>query len=356
MMRALLLASFSTVLLACSGSEPSSTPEEGTDATSDVAAAADTGSAQDGAPADSSPTEVSAGDATPTDATPTDTNVVDAPDYSGVNPIQGVGTVDVKKVAGGFGFTEGTLWDAKNAWLLFSDIPNDKIHKLTAPNVTAEFRMSSGKSNGLAWDPQGRLLAAEHWNRRVSRTMTDGSIVSIADTYMGKKLNSPNDVIVRSDGTVYFTDPSYGLEGRTQELTFKGVFRIAPAGTLHLVDDTFNQPNGVALSPDEKTLYVADSASPVTRKWTVAADGTVSGKSTFVASGSDGMAIDDAGNVYLTNGGMVKVYKPTGEAWGTIAIPEGPTNCSFGGPDRKTLYVSAQKSIYSVALKIPGKP
>jgi len=355
-MRALLVASVSAMLLGCGSSEAAPTPEE--DATSDVATADDTGAAtNDSAPADSATTEVGATDATSMDSATADTNVaVDAPDYSNVNPIQGVGAADVKKVAGGFGFTEGTLWDPAKGYLLFSDIPNDKIHKLTAPNVTEVFRPSSGKSNGLAWDPQGRLLAAEHWNRRISRTMADGMIVSIADTYTGKELNSPNDLIVRSDGTVYFTDPNYGLEGRTQELAFKGVFRIAPAGTLSLVDDTFNQPNGVALSPDEKTLYVADSASPITRKFVVATDGTVSGKAKFVDSGSDGMAIDDSGNVYLTNGGMVKVYKPTGEAWGTIAIPEGPTNCSFGGTDRKTLYISAQKSIYSVALKVPGKP
>jgi len=191
----------------------------------------------------------------------------------------------------------------------------------------------------------------------VSRSNADGSaIVTIVDRYSGKKLNSPNDAIVRSDGTIYFTDPDYGLEGRTKELSFNGVYRIDTKGVLTLVDDKMNQPNGIALSPDEKILYVGDSGSPKTFKWTVAADGSLSGKTELAAVGSDGMAIDDAGNVYLTTGGGVRVLKPSGDAWGTIPVAETPANVAFGGVDRKTLFIAARTSIYSVVLKVPGKP
>ncbi len=172
----------------------------------------------------------------------------------------------------------------------------------------------------------------------------------------GKKLNSPNDAIVRSDGNLYFSDPNYGLEGRPAELTFKGVFRVDAKGALSLVDDTMNQPNGVALSPDEKSLYVGDSATPKTYRWTLAADGTPSDKTLFAPEGSDGMAIDDAGNVYLTTSSGVVVYKPTGEKWGTVTVPEQPANVAFGGTDRRTLFIAARTSIYSVVLKVPGKP
>ena len=279
---------------------------------------------------------------------------VDAPDLSKVNPIEGAAAA--KKVQGGFEFTEGTSWNAGGGFLLFTDIPRNTIHKLVPPATITVFRMPSGNANGTAWDPMARLIAAEHGNRRVSRTNADGSVVTVVDAFEGKKLNSPNDAIVRSDGNIYFTDPDYGLAGRPREVTFKGVYRVAPGGAVTAFERMMNQPNGVALSPDEKILYVGDSGSPVTYKFTVAADGSVSGKTKFVDTGSDGMAMDDAGNVYLTTGSNVRVYKPDGTAWGNIAVPEGPSNCAFGGADRKTLYISARTSIYSVDLKIPGKP
>ena len=291
----------------------------------------------------------------PTDSSTADTaTAMDAPDWSMVNPI--AGSPMAKKLQGGFSFTEGTAWNAAGGYLLFTDIPNARIHKLVPPSTFSVFREMSGKANGLSFDPMGRLVAAEHGNRRVSRTNADGTIVSLADQYMGKKLNSPNDAIVRSDGTLYFTDPTYGLEGRAQELGFQGVFRISPTGALSLVDDKMTQPNGLALSPDEKTLYVGDSGSPVTHKWTVNTDGSVTGKTKFVDIGSDGMGMDDAGNVYLTAGANVRVYKPDGTSWGNIVVPEAPANVAFGGADRKTLFIAARTSIYSVNLAIPGKP
>lgn len=343
-MRALFLSAVA-LLVGCGSDDGASNTQTDAVVATDTATSTESGTEDTALP----PT-----DSTTTDtSTPTDTGV-DAPDYSMVNPI--AGSPMVKKLQGGFGFTEGTSWSSAGGFLLFTDIPNARIHKLVPPSTFTVFREMSGKANGLAWDPMGRLIACEHGNRRVSRTNGDGSVVTVVDQYMGKKLNSPNDAIVRSDGTIYFTDPTYGLEGRPQELTFKGVFRVAPGGTISLIDDKMNQPNGIALSPDEKILYVADSASPLTYKWTVAADGSVSGRTKFADSGSDGMAIDDAGNVYLTNGGNVRVFKADGTSWGNIAVPENPANVAFGGADRKTLFIAARTSIYSVDLAIPGKP
>jgi gluconolactonase len=348
-MRALLLGSL--LVLGCGSSEDSPGIDDAatTDdtATTDSTAPGDTGTppVEDSATTETTP---------PADTMMTMDAPVDAPDWSKVNPIEGVGAP--KRVVTGYDFTEGTSWNTAGGFLLFSDIPKNTIHKLVPPTTVTVFRTPSGNSNGLAWDPMGRLLAAEHGNRRVSRTNDGGTIVTLADKFEGKDLNSPNDVIAKSDGNIYFTDPDYGLAGRPRGVTFKGVYRIDPAGAITAIEKGMNQPNGVALSPDEKILYVGDSGSAITNKWTVAADGTVSGKAKFVDTGSDGIGMDDAGNVYLTNGGQVKVFKPDGTAWGNIAVPEGPTNCAFGGADRKTLYISAQKSIYSIDLKIPGKP
>lgn len=218
--------------------------------------------------------------------------------------------------------------------------------------------MPSGKSNGLGLDAQGRLIASEHDNRRVSRTLADGTVVTVADRWQGKRLNSPNDNITRSDGTIYFTDPSYGVPtGQTRELDFQGVFRVDPAGMLHLESRDMNRPNGVALSPDEKTLYVDDTADGLVRKFPVRPDGSLGPPTIFAPAtggGGDGMAMDDAGNLYVTTNVGVTVYKPSGMTWGTISVPEVPTNCTFGGPDRKTLYITAPTSIYRVTLRVPG--
>jgi gluconolactonase len=280
------------------------------------------------------------------------------PADAGLNPLVRRG--DVEKVSGGFTFTEGPVWLASRGVLLFSDVPADTINQLQPPATITVFRRPTGRSNGLGLDPQGRLVASEGDNRRVSRTLADGTVVTVADRWQGKRLNSPNDNITRSDGTIYFTDPPYGLPpGQPRELDFQGVFRVDPAGTLHLESAEFNRPNGVALSPDEKTLYIDDTADGLVRKFPIRPDGSLGASATFVPStggGGDGMAVDDAGNVYVATDGGVKVYRPSGAPWGTIPVPEVPSNCAFGGADRKTLYITAKTSLYRVVLHIPGLP
>lgn len=276
---------------------------------------------------------------------------VDAPP---VDPLAGKGALE--KVAGGYQFTEGTAWNAAGNYLLFTDIPAATIHKLPFDGTAAPLRTDGAKANGLGFMVGGDLLACEHWNRRVSRT-TSAGVVAFAATFEGKAFNSPNDLIVRSDGTVYFTDPDYGLEGRASALGYKGVFRVAPGGAVSLVAKDMNQPNGIGLSPDEKTLYVSDTAASLVRQWPVSADGAVGTPSKLadLGGGGDGLAIDDAGNLYVTCNAGVRVFSPSGKAWGTLTIPESATNCAFGGPDRRWLFVSAGKSIYRVRLGIPGK-
>ena len=275
-----------------------------------------------------------------------------------VNPIEGIGpAAEVPKGAQTWQFLEGPLWLKTEGVLLFSDIPANRIYKLTPPETIAVFREPSGNSNGLALDEAGLLIACEHGNRRVTRTLANGMITVVADTFEGKKLNSPNDAIVRSDGTIYFTDPPYGIpKGQQQELAFEGVYRVAKGGQLSVIVMDMDRPNGIALSPDETKLYVSDSETPGVRVFPVNADGSTGQWEKLIDRTSDGMAVDNAGNLYLTNSAGVEVFRPTGEKWGAIAVPGSTTNVSFGGADRKTLYVTAAKGLYRVNVNVPGIP
>jgi len=260
----------------------------------------------------------------------------------------------VEKVASGFQFTEGPVWHPEG-FLIFSDIPANRIVKWTGPNKVETFRKPSGNSNGLFFDLKGRLIACEHGNRRVSRTELDGKVITLADKYQGKRLNSPNDAVVKSNGSIYFTDPPYGIRPpQKKELPFNGVYRISPDGKLTLLAKDFNRPNGIALSPDEKTLYVADTAGGHVRAFDVQPNGTLKGGRLFCnVPGPDGMAVDVKGNLYVTSAG-VAVFNPNGKKVGEIKIAERPANCCFGGPDNKTLFVTARTSLYRIRLKVAG--
>ncbi len=270
----------------------------------------------------------------------------------------------VEKVAGDFKFVEGPLWN-RAGYLLFSDIPANIIYKWTpgADGGKKEvFREPSGNSNGLTYDRQGRLIACEHSNRRVSRTEAGGAVVAIADSYQGRRLNSPNDVVVGRDGTIYFTDPPYGVpKDQKREIDTQNVYRLSPDGKLSVISDDFDRPNGIALSPDEKTLYVNDTVRKHVRAFALGKGGSGKKGGAVIAElksekpgGPDGMKVDVKGNLYVTGAGGIWVFDKKGRHLGTIPVPEMPANCAFGDADYKTLYITARTSLYRVRLPHPG--
>lgn len=260
----------------------------------------------------------------------------------------------VEKAAGGFQFTEGPVWH-KDGYLLFSDIPANKIMKWAPDGQVTTFREDSGGANGLTFDPQGRLIACEHGNRRVSITAADGTITAAAETCQGKKFNSPNDCAVRSDGTIFFTDPDYGLGGRPREVEVKGVYRVTPGGETVLLAGDFDKPNGIAFSPDEKILYVADTAQSHVRAFDVEPDGSLKNSQVlFEVEYPDGMKVDTQGNLYIASRNGIEIFNAEGARQEIIAVPENPANCAFGGPDNQTLFITARTGLYRVALTVPG--
>ncbi|HZR01016.1 MAG TPA: SMP-30/gluconolactonase/LRE family protein [Chloroflexota bacterium] len=270
-------------------------------------------------------------------------------------------------VATGFTFTEGPVWRGDD--LLFSDIPNNRTIRYRplpeGPEITT-FRTPSGNANGLTLDRQGRLLACEHSGRRVSRVDESGRAETVVDSYKGKRLNSPNDVVVRSDGSIFFTDPPYGLRNGTEgkELDVNGVYRIDPGGELHLLVDDFDRPNGLAFTPDERRLLIDDTVRGHIRVFDVAGDGSLSNGRVFAelkgAPGErgapDGMKVDSEGNVYCTGPAGVWVFDPNGRFLGRIVTPEVPANLAWGDPDWRTLYITARTSLYRIRLAVPGIP
>ena len=289
----------------------------------------------------------------------------------------------VEKVAGGFQFTEGPVWDRNGGFLLFSDIPANAIMKWSPKDGVSVYRKQIYKgdypqgtqvgTNGLAIDKDGRIVAAEHGDRRVARFEKDGAATTLADKYDGRKLNSPNDVVIRKNGDIYFTDPPFGLlrpgqaspqdiaKNPDRDLDFNGVFRITADGKLEVLSKALALPNGLAFSPDEKKLYVADSAGKTWSVFDVKPDGTLGGDRIFFnATGEtgrgvpDGMKVDTAGNVWATGPGGILVISPDGKLLGTIAFPEDPANCAWGDADGKTLYVTARTAVYRIRSKIVG--
>jgi gluconolactonase len=229
------------------------------------------------------------------------------------------------------------------------------------PEVST-FRSPSGNSNGLTLDKGGRLIACEHETRRLTRTELDGSVSVLADKYQGKRLNSPNDVIVRSDSSIYFTDPTYGFESRNswKELSFNGVYLLTPGGELELLVDDFDQPNGLAFSEDEAVLYIDDTSRCHIRAFDVARDGSLSNSRVLIDMRlpepglPDGMKVDHRGNLYCTGPGGIWVIEPEGKCLGRILLPELPSNLAWGDFDWKTLYITACSSLYRLRLTATG--
>ena len=249
------------------------------------------------------------------------------------------------------------MWVPARNELLFSDIPASRICRYTpATNSFTVFREPSGQANGNALDPQGRLVTCEHENRRVSRTEPDGTVIALATHYEGKRLNSPNDIVCRSDGSVYFSDPPYGVKPGLRELDFQGVFRVSPDGkTLTVVARDFIKPNGLAFSPDEKVLYVADTELGHIRAFDVNADGSITNSRIFLhVERPDGFRVDLAGSLYISAMKFVEVFDRTGQKLGEITLPERPANVAFGDPDRQTLYICARTGLYRARVNVPG--
>lgn len=259
----------------------------------------------------------------------------------------------VEKLAGGFKFTEGPAVD-KAGNVFFSDIPNERIHKWSLAGKLTVAREKSGRANGLFFDKKGNLLACEGGARQVTSMSPDGKITVLADSYNGKKLNSPNDLWIDPTGGIYFTDPRYGsMDGLEQ-----GGFHVyyIPAGKKQAVRvlDNLTKPNGILGTSDGKLLYVADPGASKTYRYTITGAGKLTDRKLHAESGSDGMTLDAKGNLYLTRGG-VQIYNPSGKLIETIKTPEGPANVCFGGKDRKTLFITARTSFYSVRMNVTGQ-
>jgi gluconolactonase len=283
-------------------------------------------------------------------------------------------SVQVEKIATGFTFTEGPVWHP-DGYLLFSDMPMDVRRKWSESGGIVEVMKPANKCNGMTFDADLSLIVCEHWTSQLVRARlnpdgTEASREVLASHYQGTELNSPNDIVVRSDGSIYFSDPIYGRmevfgNPRQQELDFQGVYRIPPGGGgLELVAADFDQPNGLCFSPDEKTLYINDSRRLHLRRFDVNADGSLSGgavilddigsEDDFEAGICDGMKCDEAGNVWVTGPGGIWVVDPDGEHLGTVEVPEHTGNLTWGGPEWDWLYVPSSTSVYRFRCSVSG--
>ena len=266
---------------------------------------------------------------------------------------------ELRKVADGFEFVEGPAWF--DGGLVFSDIPADTIYRWTEEDGLSVWRRPSHHANGNTVDLEGRLVTCEHGSRRVTRTERDGSVTVLAERYGGKRLNSPNDVVVKSDGSIWFTDPPYGIKPEEKEQAGNYVFRLDPgAEEPVVVADDFPMPNGLYFSPDEETLYVADSDPKVAhvRKIAVQKYGTIGTGSAWVevAPGiPDGLRTDTNGRAFVSLGDGVQVFAPDGRLLGKIRTPETAANCTFGGAGKRTLFITAVSSVWSVELGVEGR-
>jgi gluconolactonase len=274
--------------------------------------------------------------------------------------------VELERLGTGFAFTEGPIWHPRERHLTFSDMPGDHMRRWTAAAGVTTFRQPSNKANGNTYDRAGRMLTCEHATSRVTRTEPDGTITVLATHYRGKQLNSPNDIVVKRDGRIYFTDPTYGRMPyygveRAPELDFRGVYRVEPDGSgLTLLADDFAQPNGLCFSRDETRLFVNDTEREHIRAFEVRADGLLSGGAVWAevrGSGNgapDGMKIDRDGNLYCCGPGGLHVFAPDARALGVIETPEVVANFTWGDGDLKSLFLTASTSLYRTRTKTPG--
>jgi gluconolactonase len=257
----------------------------------------------------------------------------------------------VEEIWSGFEFVEGPVW-VDTLGLLFSDIPKNRIYRFDHDSMITVFLNPSGNSNGLALDHQGRLLMAQHGSRQVARLEANGTLTPLATHYDGKRLNSPNDLAVKSDGSIFFTDPPYGISSGEEELGYYGIYRISPTGEVQLLDNSLNRPNGIVFSPDESKLYVNDSETRRIYVWDVVDDSTLAGRQQFAymppPGYADGMKADSLGYLYSTGPMGIWVFSPGGTAVDTIPVPGQTTNCGWGGPKHDVLYVTSGSAVYRI--------
>ena len=262
----------------------------------------------------------------------------------------------------GLQFTEGPLW-LPDGSLLFQDIKAEKTYKVTPDGALHTLRSNTHAANGQTFDAEGRVVFCEQNGRRVSRMNADGSgVETVVEAWEGKRLNSPNDIVARSDGLLYFTDPPYGVKPEDREIPHQGVYALDGLGEPRLVLDDFEKPNGLALSPDEKTLYVCDTGRYHVRAFTVEPSGAVAAASGRVfctldpgqAGGPDGMKVDRDGRVYVAVALGVWAFEAGGRLLGILALPQRPSNLNWGGPGGRTLAITAVDHVYKVRLKVAG--
>lgn len=282
---------------------------------------------------------------------------------------------EAQQLCTGFGFIEGPVWVASDNALLFSDIPNDRSYRWRPGTTVAEvFRGPSGMSNANTLDAEGNVVICEHAGRRVSRAAYDqpNEAVTIAGEWDGKRLNSPNDLVVHSSGSIFFTDPNFGCnqarvpllgyKGQTQELTYQGVYRIDPDGSLHcLVSQGFYQPNGLVFTPDESALYINDSMNRIIWRFEMNSDLTLGKRTLFVdqhgdprPGNPDGMKVDTEGRLWTTGAGGVSVHTPGGEYLGVFETDTHAANLAFGGDAFSTLFLTAGTTVWSVETAVRG--
>lgn len=281
------------------------------------------------------------------------------------------GSAHVERLFTGCRWAEGPAWFAAGRYLVWSDIPNDRMLRYDeCDGSVSVFRQPCGNANGNTVDRQGRLVSCEHSGRRVSRTEHDGRVITIADRWQGKRLNSPNDVVVRSDGSIWFTDPAYGIETDYEgdkaesEIGACYVYRVDPDGTVEAVVTDMVRPNGLAFSLDERRLYVVDTGrthgpeNPAhIRVFDVDERGKVSGGRVFAdctAGLFDGFRLDDAGRIWTSAADGIHCYDPDGTLIGKVLVPEVTANCVFGGAKRNVLYICGTTSLYAVRLMVNG--
>jgi gluconolactonase len=264
----------------------------------------------------------------------------------------------VVKLAGGFEFTEGPAVDTEGN-IYFTDIPNDKIYKWSGEEAKLSlFRENSHGANGLYFDKAGNIIACEGKARRISAIGPDGEVSVLVDRYEGNRFNQPNDLWIDPKGGIYFTDPAYSMKEREIEQPCDGVYYIKPnrTETIRVADD-MDRPNGIVGSNDGKVLYVTEHRGGKTWAYRIRPDGTLSGKELLAELGSDGMTLDEKGNVYLTNLGneAVDIYSPDGKLLDSVQVPERPANLCFGGPENKTLFITARTSLYALDMLVRGQ-